>query len=89
MTSLPPEAEQPMEPFEFYLLFRFDVSSFSMTRDFQTVNFADFGQTKIDSHFPYFGQVKIDPNCLFFKLWTVNVILSAFYIQGYINVGRI
>ena len=49
---------------EVYLLCKFDVSSFSMTRDFQSGNFANFEQFKIDSHFAEFGQVKIDPNCV-------------------------
>ena len=35
-----------------------------MTRDFQSGNFANFEQFKIDSHFAEFGQVKIDPNCV-------------------------
>ena len=34
-----------------------------MTRDFQTGNFADFKQFKINSHVAKFGQAKIDPNC--------------------------
>ena len=41
----------------------FDVSSFPMTRDFQTGNFAGSELLKIDSHFADFGQVKTDPNC--------------------------
>ena len=35
-----------------------------MTKDFQTGNFDDFEQFKIDSHFAVFGQVIINPNCL-------------------------
>ena len=50
---------------EVYLLSKFDVSSFSMTRDFQTDNFADFEQFKIDSYFADFGQFKIDPNSIY------------------------
>ena len=43
--SLPTEGEYPMEAFEWgSLLFKFYISSFSMT-------FADFEQFKIDSHF--------------------------------------
>ena len=34
-----------------------------MTRDFQTGNFADFKQLKIDNHFADFRQVKIDSKC--------------------------
>ena len=34
-----------------------------MTRGFQTGNFADFEQFKVDSHFANFGLVQIDPNC--------------------------
>ena len=49
---------------EVYLLSKFDISSFSMTKDFQTGNFDDFEQFKIDSHFAVFGQVIINPNCL-------------------------
>ena len=48
---------------EVYLLSKSDVSSFSMTRDFQTGNFAAFKQFKIDSHFANFRQLKVDPNC--------------------------
>ena len=70
--SLPPE---PLV----YLLYKFDVCSFSMTgcTDFQTGHFADFKQLKtdthfanfeqfkIDNHFVDFGQVKIDPTFSF------------------------
>ena len=50
MTSLPPEVKYPMDPLnEVYLLS--NVSSFFVTRDFQTGNFTDFEQFKIDSHF--------------------------------------
>ena len=52
MTSLPPEAEYPVEPFQWGLpavqiwkLWKFEnseVLSFSMTRDIQTGNFAGF-----------------------------------------------
>ena len=52
MTSLPPEVKYPMDPLnKVYLLSKFDVSSFFVTRDFQTGNFTDFEQFKIDSHF--------------------------------------
>ena len=50
---------------EVYLLSKFDVSSFSMTRDFQTGSFGDVEQFKIDNHSDDFGQVKIDHNCSF------------------------
>ena len=33
-----------------------------MTKDFQTGNFVNFEQFKIDSHFANFGQVETDPN---------------------------
>ena len=51
---------------------RFDVSSFSMTRDFQTDNFADFVLFKIYSHFADFQQVKIDPNLTFTSFGQVS-----------------
>ena len=34
-----------------------------MAKDFQTCNFADFEQFKIDNHFANTGQVQSDPNC--------------------------
>ena len=41
-----------MEPLnQVYPLSKFDVSSFSMARDFQTGNFADFEQVQIDANF--------------------------------------
>ena len=39
---------------EVYQQSKFDVSSFSTTRNFQTGNFADFEQFKVDSHFSDF-----------------------------------
>ena len=56
MTSVPPEAVYPLN--EIYLLSKFDVSSFSMTRDFQTGHFADFQQLRIGSQSAKFGQDK-------------------------------
>ena len=47
---------------EVYLLSKFDISGFSMAKDFQTGKFADFEQFKIDSHVANFGQVQGDPN---------------------------
>ena len=47
-----------------YLLSKFDVSSFSWAKNFQTGNFADFEQFKIDTHFANFRQVQIDSNWL-------------------------
>ena len=40
------------------------VSSFSWAKNFQTGNFADFEQFKIDTHFANFRQVQIDSNWL-------------------------
>ena len=48
---------------EVYLLSKFDISGFSMAKDFQTGKFADLEQFTIDSHFANFGQVQSDPNC--------------------------
>ena len=74
MTSLPPEAEYPMEPFRwclpavqiwcFYLLHAWRYI------DFETGHFTDFEHFKVDIHFANFGQVKIDPICSF--LLTLN-----------------
>ena len=48
-----------------YLVSKFDVFCFSVTRDiyidFQTSHFADFTQFKVDIYFDNFGQFKIDP----------------------------
>ena len=46
-----------------YLLFKFDVSSFSVTLDIEifTGHFADFEQFKVYIYFANHGQVRIDP----------------------------
>ena len=53
-------------------MFKFDVSSFSVTLDIQifTGHFADFEQFKVDIYFANYGQVRIDP--IFFLLLTLN-----------------
>ena len=48
---------------EVYLLSKFDVSGFSMAKDFQTGKFAESEQFKIYNHFANFGEVQSDPNC--------------------------
>ena len=62
-----------MEPFnDVYLLFKFNVPSFSLTGDldFQTGHFADFEQFKVDIHFAKLKQVQTDPICSLELLWT-------------------
>ena len=44
---------------EVYLLSKFDVSGFSMAKDFQTGKFADFEQFKIDSHLLTLDKYKV------------------------------
>ena len=56
MTSLPHEAEYPMEPFQ-------------CLPTFQIGYFADLEQFKVDIHFANFGQVEIDPICSFLLTW--------------------
>ena len=64
--SLPPDVEYHWNPFnEVYLMLKFDVSTFSMTGDFQTGLFADFKQFRINGYFSDFGQVKIDHSFIF------------------------
>ena len=52
-------------PFNVYLLSKFDVSSFFLTGyiDFQIGYFADSEQFRVDVQFSNFGQVKTDPIC--------------------------
>ena len=58
-----------------YLLSKFDVFSFSMTKDiidFHTGYFAEFKQFKIYIYFANFAQVRIDPQ-LFYQVWVSSV----------------
>ena len=57
----------------------FDISSFSMTRDyinFQTDCFPNFEQFKTDSHFAYFQQIEIDH----YSLFLLTVGRSQFFL---------
>ena len=81
MTSITPEAEYPMEPFQ--CLSGIQIWCSSLLRDwgyidFQTSHFADFGQLKVDIYFANFGQVKIDPVLPFLILWTGHSYFTEF-----------
>ena len=82
MKSLPPEAEDPVEFFEWGLPYvRFDASCFSMTWeiDFQTGHLSDFEQFKVDSHSAHFlltlGKSKLTILVYFSDFGHITVIL--------------
>ena len=86
MSSLPPEEEYPMEPFQCLpavQIWCFQLLCDWRYIDFQTGYFADFEQFKVDIYFANFGQVRIDPICslllalyksqLFYWVWVSYV----------------
>ena len=82
MSSLPPEKEYPMEPFQWCLI-AVQIWCFQLLRnwrykDFQTGHFADFEQFKVDFHFANFGQVRIYAICFLLLLWTGRSYFTEF-----------
>ena len=72
MTLLPPEAEYPMELFQWFL------PNFSVTGDFQIVHFGDFEQFKVDIHLTNFWATENWPySVLFMDFVQVTVILPS------------
>ena len=61
-----------------YLLSKFDVSSLSMTRDFQTGHFADLEQFKFDNNLLTLSKSKLIPLLYFNKIWAGDSYFNEF-----------
>ena len=82
MTALPPEADTPMQSFQWGLptvqIWCFWLLCDWKYTDFQTGHSANFEQFKVNIHSANFGQVKTDPIFFFYWLWTVHSYFAVF-----------